>query len=191
MDQNNYEFIMNQTSQKKPLFGGSKKQRITIIVAGAALALLLGILLVTVISASSKNTQEVLAPVGGAQADIIAITEIGAKEARDTATINKTASVSLTVSSQNAAIMGQLGKNAKKIIAPYQNSGYEAVLDDAKNSGSFDKTYQTILTERLDLYRQTLVTAYSQTKSAKLKKELESYYAQIGVILGEPTTPKQ
>ncbi|MEZ6330463.1 MAG: hypothetical protein R3B12_00375 [Candidatus Saccharimonadales bacterium] len=49
MDQNNYEFIMNQTSQK-PLFGGSKKQRIIIIVAGAALALLLGILLVTVIS---------------------------------------------------------------------------------------------------------------------------------------------
>ena len=130
MDQNNYEFIMNQTSQKKPLFGGSKKQRIIIIVAGAALALLLGILLVTVISASSKNTQEVLAPVGGAQADIIAITEIGAKEARDTATINKTASVSLTVSSQNAAIMGQLGKNAKKNLMPMQLGDVPATFAD-------------------------------------------------------------
>jgi hypothetical protein len=192
MDQNNYNFIMNQTNKPKGFFtGGDKKKRIILVAAGAVVLLLIGFIFLSIVSAGNKSTSELLAPVAAAQTDIIAITDIGAKDARDTALINKTASVSLVVTTQNNGINSYLGKDASKVIAPFQNSEYKKELEDAKNSGSFDKEYTAILSNRLDLYRQELVTAYNKAPTAKLKKELESYYSQIGVLIGEPTTPEQ
>ncbi len=181
---------MNQNAKPTGVFGsGGKKQRIIIVAAGALILIILGIILMSVLTAGNKSTSELLAPVAAAQTDIIEIADIGAKEARDTALINKTASVNVVLITQNNGTNSYLGKDAKKIIAAYQNSEYKAELDDAKTSGSFDKEYTAILSNRLDLYRQTLVTAYNQAPSAKLKKELESYYSQIGVLIGEQTTP--
>lgn len=181
---------MNQNTKPKGVFAsGDKKQRIVLVVVGAVVLLLIGIILFSVLNAGNKSTSELLAPVAAAQTDIIDITAIGAKEARDTALINKTASVNLVVTTQNNGINSYLGKDAKKLIAPYQNSEYKKELEDAKNSGSFDKEYTAILSNRLDLYRQELVTAYNKAPTTKLKKELESYYSQIGVLIGEQTTP--
>jgi hypothetical protein len=192
MDQNNYNFIMNQNTKPAGfLGGGGKKQRIIIVVAGALILIILGIILMSILTAGNKSTSELLAPVAAAQTDIIEITDIGAKEVRDTALINKTASTNVVLISQNNGTNSYLGKDAKKLIAPYQNSEYKAELEDAKTSGSFDKEYTAILSNRLDLYRQTLVTAYNQAPTAKLKKELESYYSQIGVLIGEQTTPNE
>jgi hypothetical protein len=191
MDQNSYDFILQQSAkQKKPLGGGNSKQRIIIAVAGAAVLLILGFVFFSLVVGGGKNTTELLAPVSAAQSDIIEITEIGAKEARDTALINQTASTNLVIVTQNSATNSKIGEGAKKIIAPYQNTEYKKDLEDAKNSGSFDATYQAILRNRLDLYRQELVTAYNQAPTTKLKKELEAYYSQVGVLIGEQTTPQ-
>jgi hypothetical protein len=190
MDQNNYDYIMNQgTKPAGILGGGGKKQRIILVVAGALVLIILGVIVMSILSAGNKSTSELLAPVAAAQTDIIEITDIGSKDARETALINKTASVSAVLITQNNGTNSYLGKDAKKIIAPYQNTEYKKELEDAKTSGSFDKEYTAILSNRLDLYRQTLVTAYNQAPTTKLKKELESYYAQIGVLIGEQTTP--
>lgn len=182
---------MNQTTKPKGVFmGGGKKQRIIFVAIGAVLLIILGVVVFSILNAGNKSTSELLAPVAAAQSDIIDITDIGAKDARDTALINKTASVSLVVTTQNNSVNSYLGKDAKKITAPYQNSEYKKELEDAKNSGSFDKEYTAILSNRLDMYRQELVTAYNKAPTTKLKKELESYYSQIGVLIGEPTTPQ-
>jgi hypothetical protein len=192
MDQNNYNFIMNQgTKPAGFLNSGGKKQRIIIVAIGAVILLILGIIIMAVLSSGSKSTADLLAPVAASQADIIEITDMGAKAARDTALINKTASVSAVLITQNNTTASYLGKDAKKIIAPYQNNEFEAELEEAKTTGSFDKEYTAILSNRLDLYRQTLVTAYNQAPTAKLKKELESYYSQVGILIGEQTTPNE
>lgn len=191
MEQNNYDFIMSQTPQKKNLFGGGKKQRI-VLAAGIGIAILILIIFIaSLLFGNKSDAATVLAPVGAAQNDLIDITTLGTENARDTALVNKSASANLIISSQNNTINAQLGKNAKKLTAPYQNDGYKKELEEAKNAGSFDKEYAAILSNRLDLYRQSLVTAYSNATTAKLKKELESYYSQIGVLIGEPTTPQQ
>lgn len=189
MDQNNYDFIMNQTPQKKTLFGGSKKQRIIVFAAIGGGVLVLLVLLLSLVFGGKSDTATLLAPVAAAQTDLIDITAIGTETARETALKNKSASANAIISSQNSTISAQMGKNGKKLAAPYQNDGYKKELEEAKNAGSFDKVYSAILSNRLDLYRQSLVTAYSKVGSAKLKKELEAYYSQIGVLIGEPTTP--
>jgi hypothetical protein len=190
MEQDDFGFILNQAPQKQTLLGGtSKKKRLIFMAIGAALLLVGIIIIASVIMGNGNNTATLLAPVSAAQTDIIEITELGAKDARDTVLINKTASTNLVLTTQNSAINGKLGKDAKKMIAPYQNSEYKKELEDAKNAGNFDSTYAAILSNRLDLYRQTLVTAYSQAPTTKLKKELESYYAQVGILIGEQTTP--
>lgn len=191
MDQNNYDFIMNQTPQKKTLFSGGKKQRILLFAAIGAAVIILLIFIVSLIFGNKADTATILAPVAAAQADLIDITAIGVETARETALKNKSASANVIITSQNNSVSTQLGKDGKKLTAPYQNDGYKKELEEAKNTGSFDKEYAAILSNRLDLYRQSLVTAYSKVGSTKLKKELESYYSQIGVLIGEPTTPKQ
>lgn len=181
---------MNQNTKPAGVFGtAGKKQRIIIIIAGALVLIILAVVIMAILNAGNKSTSELLAPVAAAQTDIIEITDIGSKEARDTALINKTASTSAVLITQNNTTTSYLGKNANKLIAPYQNSEYKKELEDAKSSGSFDKVYTAILSNRLDLYRQTLVTAYNQAPTTKLKKELESYYSQVGVLIGEQTTP--
>ena len=191
MDQNNYDFIMNQTPQKKTLFSGGKRQRILLFAAIGAAVIILLIFIVSLIFGNKADTATILAPVAAAQADLIDITAIGVETARETALKNKSASANVIITSQNNSVSTQLGKDGKKLTAPYQNDGYKKELEEAKNTGSFDKEYAAILSNRLDLYRQSLVTAYSKVGSTKLKKELESYYSQIGVLIGEPTTPKQ
>lgn len=191
MDQNDYNFIMSQPAKQKHfLGGGSQKQRILITIIGAAVLLVVGILVLSLIFGGKKDTAALLAPVAAAQADIIEITELGAKDGRNTTLLNQSASIHLVVVTQNTATTGKIGKNAKNIIAPYRNTEYEKELEQAKNSGSFDTTYQAILRNRMDLYRQTLVTAYSEAQTTKLKKEFESYYSQVGILLGEQTTPQ-
>ncbi len=191
MDQNNYDFIMNQTPQKKALLGGDKKRRILLMTAIGAAVIILLVFIVSLVFGNKSDTATLLAPVAAAQTDLIDITAMGVETARETALKNKSASANAIISSQNSAINAQMGKNGEKLAAQYRNNGYKKELEDAKNAGSFDTVYAAILSNRLDLYRQSLVTAYSKVGSTKLKKELESYYSQIGVLIGEPTTPKQ
>lgn len=191
MQPNDYDFILNQQPEKKPAgFGGNKKQTIIFAIAGLLVLLLVIIILVSVFG--NKNTKESnLAPVVAAQNDLIVLTAIGIEDSRDTKIQNQSASISAVITSQNSTLSAELGKNAKKLTAPYQNDSFKQELEDAKNAGSFDKKYAAILANRLDLYRQSLISAYSKTKTPKLKKQLEQYYSQVGVLMGEPTTPEK
>ena len=184
---------MNQQQGQKPspLAGNSMKQRLFIVGIGLAGLIILLIVGYALLFGSQKSTSDILAPVAASQADIIDITEIGAKEARDAATVNATSSTSLVVTSHYAKTSARLGEDAKKIIEPYKNTEYQKVLDDAVTSGTFDKTYQALLANRLDLYRQTIVSAYADSKSKEIKKELEAFNSQVGLLLGESNTPQE
>ena len=191
MPSNEYDFILNQQPQKKAAgFAGNTKQTILFIIAGLVIFLLVIIVLVSVFG--NKNTKETsLAPVVAAQNDLLTLTAMGIEDSRDIKTQNQSASINAVITSQNTTLSAELGKNAKKLTVPYQNDSFQQELEDAKNAGSFDKKYAAILANRMDLYRQSLVSAYSKAGTPKLKKQLEQYYSQVSVLLGEPTTPTQ
>jgi len=192
MNPDEYKYIMNQGQKPKISFinNNSTKQRILLVVIGGLLLIAVLFFAYLLIFGSQKDQKEILLPVAAAQADIIDITEVGTKELRDTALLNNTPSTYVVVSSQNAKTLSRIGENAAKLVEPLKNDEYQKVLDEAKASGTFDQAYKTLLSNRLDLYRQTIVLAYSESNSKEVKKELESFNSQVGLLLGEPTTPQ-
>jgi hypothetical protein len=192
MNPDEYNYIMRQDQRpKNNIFNSnSTKQRLIIVVIGALI--LIGALLIMymLLFGSQKDSKEILLPVAASQEDIIDITEIGTKELRDASLLNATASTYVVIASQNAKTTSRIGEDASKLVEPLKNDEYQKVLDEAKASGTFDQAFKTLLSNRLDLYRQTIVTAYSESSSKEIKKELESFNSQVGLLLGEPTTPQ-
>jgi hypothetical protein len=184
MDQNAYDFINNA-----PNYDTGKKKRIIVFVAGIILLLVIVIIFFAVINSGKKNVNQIILPVAGVQADLIALTSAGSNDARESALLNQSTTVGLVVAGQNATINGYLGKDASKLTKTYQNGDYANKLQESTQNGTFDQTYKTILNQRLDLYMQNLVTAYSELPDGKLKQQIAQMHAEAELMAGKQTTP--
>jgi hypothetical protein len=185
MDQSAYDFI-NQTG------GGSdtgKKKRIIVAAVGLLFLISIGVLFFVLMFGNKQDTNQLLLPIAASQQDLIDITDAGLKDARDNKLLNASSSTNLVLASHSNITKGYLGKDGSKAIKAYQNAEYKKALDEAASSGTFDKSYEAILSQRLDLYRQQLVTAYSKVEDAKVKKQLAVFSDEANTLAGEPSTP--
>lgn len=185
MDQNAYDFI-NQAGSGSDT---GKKKRIIVAVIGLLALLTIGILFFVLMFGNKQDTKQLLLPIAASQQDIIEITNTGLKDARDNKLLNASSSANLVIASHSNITNGYLGKDGAKSVKAYQNAEYKKTLDEAASSGTFDKSYEAILSQRLDLYRQQLVTAYSKVEDAKVKKQLAVFSDEANTLAGEPTTP--
>lgn len=187
--ENDYGFILDQdnNTRRKVL---PKKNRIIVVIIGALLLVLAIAIFFAVMFGGEKSEQEKLYPVAGAQADILKISDIGQQKIRDNASVRQASTINLVFSSQSNALSKYVGQKSSKQYAVYQDSDYEKIFEDAEKTGSLDAKYATVMKDRLDEYKQILVTAYSQTNDPAVKKLLESFNSQLSIILGEQTSPK-
>ena len=184
MDQNAYDFINNSTT-----YDTGKKKRIIVFIAGILLLLVIVLIFFAVINSGKKNTNQILLPVAGVQADLIALTSLGSKDSRESTLLNQSTTVSLVVSGHNVTLNGYLGKDAPKLIATYQNTDYTKKLQESTQNGTFDQAYKTILSQRLDLYMQNLVTAYGELPDGKIKQQIAQMHAEAELMAGKPNSP--
>lgn len=192
MDKENYNYIMEHDAPKRSLLQlNSKKQRIIFVVAIILVVLLVFMLILSALSGGNKNTSQALYPVAVSQSDILTITKLGTVDARDINVVNLTATTQATVSGHSAIINANFDKNDLKKITAMQNSDAKTTLEEAKQAGTYDKTYTTLLYNQLDLYQQALITAYNQSKSTTLKKDLSKMYNDIKTIRSEPDSSPQ
>lgn len=192
MDSNNYNFITQQGApQAAGVNGSSQKKRIIVVVVGFVILLLVGFILYSVVFGSQKTNIQILLPVGAAQADILELTKEGAKNARSSKLQNTNSTTALVISTHSSQTLGLIGKDASKQIAPFQNKEFTKALEDAKAANNFDSTFESLLSTRLDLYQQTLMTAYSEINDPAIKKTIGQQYSQVSTLRGQPTTPQE
>jgi uncharacterized protein involved in exopolysaccharide biosynthesis len=185
MDQNAYDFI-NETGSGPDM---GKKKRIIIVAIIAGVLLVIGLVVILALNSGKQDTKDILLPVAGTQADISAITTAGLKDLRDSKLLNESSTTKLVISTHSSITGGYLGKDGAKLAKSYQKTDYTKQLEEAASSGTFDQTYNTILSQRLDLYRQQLVTAYSQVQDVNIKKQIAKLNDEANTLAGEPTTP--
>lgn len=189
---NPYEFITNPvTAPKKSLFsGGSGPKKILLIVGGATVVLLLLVAVASMLGGGSAKKEDYTTMLQQ-QAEIIRVTDLGTKSAKNNEAKNLAITTRQTMESQTAAITAvavAAGVKAdKKVIAGGINKKTDAQLTSAEQLNKFDEQFITTLKSQLTDYQKTLKKLYDTSKSQKSKDTLSKNYDYIQLLLGAGT----
>ena len=192
MNPNNpYDFIMSEPNKTSHLpikiNNNSFKGRLLVVGGGIAILIIVMIVLFGVILKPSTKGAESMYQLAAAQQDIIGLTDLGKVNAKDQNLLNSTAIINTVVNSHyyatNSTISkSSFSKNSSAKITELRNSQYKAALDTAKTNGTYDDTYRTLLSNRLDIYRSYLQTAYSAVSNQAVKTQLSDEYNQASTL---------
>jgi flagellar basal body-associated protein FliL len=181
-NKNPYEFITNpQTSSKKSLLSGNDtKTRIIIVTVIALITLMVMLIGYNLLFAGKKSFAEEMVKPAAQQADLIALTTIGAEKVRDSKANKIMTTASAVIQSQNQKTLVILKNNGvnSKSIAQLQDKKYEELLAGAEASGNFEQTYAGIYQNRLDEYANSLKVAYAKADGTT-KEEIGTMYKQL------------
>jgi len=194
-NQNPYDFL-NSSSPKKSLGATTQKGRIIQVAIGAAIILIIFIVVFKVVSSGGSTEKNALLKVSAAQADIIALTTDAESNLRDTSIQTKTIMVEQAVTSEKNGVKTMLstygaGKNIDKNAKQYQDSSYVDKLKKAKDNSIYETTFQTVLADKVGTYKASLINAYSAIPVSNSKPDtntqLHDYLKQMD-LLYPPTT---
>lgn len=188
-EHNPYQFIVDASHQKKspvPNFGASKQSRLFIVLGGALVLLILGIIFASFLSNASKAGQDEILKATQQQTELVRISEIGLKLAKGSSAKNLATSVSVSLKSDQATLLATLKSNDIKVsdkqLALGKNSKTDALLTSAEQSNKFDEVFiQTIQTQLVD-YQKTLKSAFDKSDSKKVQDALDTQYKTAGLL---------
>lgn len=188
---NPYEFITSEQPKTHHLpikvNNNSLKGRLLLVGGGIVILIIVLIVLFGVILKPSTKGADSLYQVVATQQDIIGLTDLGRTSVKDQQLLFSTATISAVVNSHlfatNSTISTSgIGKNSSNKIKLLRDSQYKTALDAAKVSGTYDDTYKTLLSNRLDVYRSYLQTAYANVSSQTVKAQLSDEYNQANQL---------
>lgn len=190
--QNPYGFIMNPDQQpKRPLFGGSSKTRLIIVVAGVFLLIVIAFIVMSIFSSMSSSGTEQLKLVYAEQQEVIRIAEMGAKDARSSDTRNfATTTLFATQTSQQQigkTITSQGVKLKPEDISAKKNSKVESILTGAAANNRYDETIRELLEKQIASYSQALQTAYNENTGQQTQAALSDAFKSTSVLIAKPT----
>lgn len=181
-----YDFIMNPSIKPPKKSSGLKGGPKLAYIAGGGVIFVI-ILFVVLSLSSGGGTTPGLVSIAQQQAEIARVADLHYSEINDAATKNFVINTQLSVSSAESEYLQYLTAGGVTIkptqIALGINTQTDAALDAAKGSGALDSTVKTTLQTALESYQQTIQTTYSNTKSAKTKTLLKSFFDQATVLL--------
>jgi hypothetical protein len=179
---NDYDFILNPEKNKPSRLpsGGSQNKRLLQVAIGGVGLLIIFVIIIALFSGSSSSPLIDFYKLAAKQNDMIAITTDATKNSQNTTTLNNAATIRAVLTSQNTqttAILAKLGqKKPTKLIAKYADNKYVNQLQLAFNGGTYDATYDTLMTARLGDYAAAIQTTYSATKSTATQKQLRAFF---------------
>ena len=179
---NDYDFILNPEKNKPSRLpsGGSQNKRLLQVAIGGVGLLIIFVVIIALFSGSSSSPLIDFYKLAAKQNDMIAITTDATKNSQNTTTLNNAATIRAVLTSQNTqttAILAKLGqKKPTKLIAKYADNKYVNQLQLAFNGGTYDATYDTLMTARLGDYAAAIQTTYTATKSTATQKQLSAFY---------------
>ncbi len=165
----------------------SLKGRLLVVVGGAIIFIIIMVVLFGVILKPSTKGAESMYQVAAAQQDIIGLTDLGKTNVKGQELLSSTVTISAVINSHrystNSSISkSSFSKNSSTKIKALLNSQYKATLDAAKISGTYDDTYKTLLSSRLDTYRSYLQAAHANVSSQTLRTQLDVEYVQANAL---------
>ncbi len=179
---NDYDFILNPQKNKPSRLpsGGSQNKRLLQVAIGGVGLLIIFVVIIALFSGSSSSPLIDFYKLAAKQNDMIAITTDATKNSQNTTTLNNAATIRAVLTSQNTqttAILAKLGqKKPTKLIAKYADNKYVNQLQLAFNGGTYDATYDTLMTARLGDYAAAIQTTYTATKSTATQKQLRAFF---------------
>jgi hypothetical protein len=187
--ENPYQFIVDTDhNKKKPLVprGDSKRARIFIVVGGALLLLVAGIIVAALISNAANAGKADLLKVAQKQAELVRISELGMTRAQGSSAKNLATTVNLSLQSDQATLIASLKSAGVKVslkeLALGKNPKTDTALTTAEQANKFDEVFtETIQTQLLD-YQKSLKTAYDKASSTKLKQTLSDQFNTAGLL---------
>lgn len=198
-NKNPYDFITNSEPPKKTLNfgGGSTKTRVIQVAIFAIVIFIVLMVLYSLVFGNKKSTADLLYKPAAQQADLIELSKIGSEKVREGKANLKMTTAYALLSSQNADTLAIIkksggGKSSTKTIVALQDKKYEEVLKEAESNGKYEETFLALYANRLDAYKTSLESVYSQT-SGKNKDAIGEMYSDLQYIsLTEQTdAPKQ
>lgn len=194
-DSNPYDFIMNEPpKQKRSLIpkGESKKQRMIIMFGLGAGVLTILILVFSLIFSAGNTSIENVEAAAKEQQEIIRVAELGERGARSSGTQSFAISVKLAFTSTQQQFLTYLeGRDRKlkdKELNLRTNEETDVTLKAAADSGKFDETFDTVMTEHLEVHKRNLIKYYEGAESKTQKELFQGAYEQITGLLDENTT---
>jgi hypothetical protein len=177
-----FDFILNPSKNKPRVInaGGSQNQRLMQVGVGAAILLIVLIIVMAVFSGSGSSNLTDLYKVAAAQQDLIAIAGDAKTNSQSSITLNNAATINGVMTSENKQTLTALAKlgqkSPAKSIKLYQSTKNIPQLGQALSGGTYDTTFNSLVTLRLSEYQSLLQTAYTTTKSTSTKKILSTFY---------------
>lgn len=187
-----YDFITNPAKPpKKSLFSfgkGDKSSLLIMIAAGFGLLTIL--LLIGSFFLGGGSDKDALLAVAQKQSEVIAVAEIGEKNAGTNQAQSLAAAVLLNVTTEQQVLLAQLSKNDKvkpKDYAALPSAQVTGDLDTAQRNGRFDEVFNNIMKQELTEYQQELRTANSTVSNKNTKAILAKDYENVGLLLTIPS----
>lgn len=192
-DQSNpYDFILNEPPKKKRSLvpkGESKKQRMIIMFGFGAALLTVLIIIFSLISGAGNSSIENVESAAKEQQEIIRVAEIGERGARSSATQSFAISVKLAFTSTQQQFLTYLEGRDRKLKGKELNARLDedtdVTLKTAGDSGKFDETFETVMTEHLEAHKQKLIKYYESAGSKTQKELFKGAYEQIQGLLDD------
>ncbi len=184
---NPYGFITDPAKPPKtPMFGGSMKSRIILVVAGLIVVFILGLIINTLLSASSNKSNQVLKNAVAEQQEIIRISEMGMKDALTPDTKGYATTVNFVTKTSQKNLQERLGKQKIKMnkqdFASKTNTKTDELLKSASASNSYDEAMNSTLDKLLEQHMKTLQTAYDMSGSTKTKEVLKKDFESTKIL---------
>ena len=184
---NPYGFITDPAKPPKtPMFGGSMKSRIILVVAGLIVVFILGLIINTLLSASSNKSNQVLKNAVAEQQEIIRISEMGMKDALTPDTKGYATTVNFVTKTSQKNLQERLGKQKIKMnkqdFASKTNTKTDELLKSASASNSYDEAMNSALDKLLEQHMKTIQTAYDMSGSAKTKEVLKKDFESTKIL---------
>lgn len=193
MDPSNYDFITNpQKPPKKPFLGKltANKTSLLIAVIGGGIGLIIFISLFAALFGGSSD-RETLLRVARSQNSLIALAAVGTEKAGDVPAQSLASSVSLSTTSDQAAIISHISSTDGKVNAKDYSAGLDAKtsqdLTTAETNGRFDEAFLTAVQQALLSYQQSLQTANSDVQSKNAKALIAESFENSQILLATPS----
>lgn len=187
-----YGFITNPAAPPKRSIlptGGSKKNRIVIVVGGFVALILFSSLIFAVINGLTSGQKADWLSLAQKQAELIRITDIGTAKAQQRDTKNLAATTKVTLLASQTTINSLAKKNGATIntrsLLGGKDPATDTALTTAEQANQFDDTFHTILKNKLSDYQQLLKKIYDSTSSKSTKSALSNIYNNAGILVDE------
>jgi hypothetical protein len=189
----NYDFILNPTPPPRRTLGGnSMAMRILIVAVGIFVLLIIAVVFLQLLGKGGGSfDKHAMLIVAQDQTELVRLADRGDQDATTQTNKNFSATTSLGMKSEQAALLKYLAEHGykpkDKELAQKHSVQTDTQLDQAKSSSTFDTVYAGIMKQQLESYKQDLSTAYNSAKSDSAKAALKARYAAADMLLTQLT----